>query len=335
MPFAAPLAYLVVRNAEEGGVWSTLDRRRAPRPRSAAACCWRRPWRPPRRPSARLAAWLVMRTDLPGRRVIRLLLPLPLVLPSFIGAFALIAAFAPGGLLERVLGAAGGDRPPRGPGLRRRLRGADPADLPLRLPAGGRAPASAAAGDGGVGPPARSRAGRDLRDGGAAAGASGDRRGGAPGLPLRHRRLRGRAAAALRHADPGDLSPTTCSTRRSPWPSAWRSALLAIVVVVAQRRVAGGRTTDARRSGRRAHRRRWAAGGPRRSRSSSACSGSRWRRPVAVLVYWTVGASTRAPRARTRSSRTPPAWSSRPSTRRSPASAPPWSRWRWCCPRRS
>ena len=42
------------------------------------------------------AAWLVARTDLPGRRVIELLLPLPLVLPSFIGAFALIAAFAPG-----------------------------------------------------------------------------------------------------------------------------------------------------------------------------------------------------------------------------------------------
>ncbi len=45
-----------------------------------------------------------MRTDLPGRRVLRLLLPLPLVLPSFIGAFALIAAFAPGGLVEEALG---------------------------------------------------------------------------------------------------------------------------------------------------------------------------------------------------------------------------------------
>lgn len=54
-----------------------------------------------------LAAWLVTRTDLPGRRALRLLLPLPLVLPSFIGAFALIAAFAPGGLLERVLGLEG------------------------------------------------------------------------------------------------------------------------------------------------------------------------------------------------------------------------------------
>ena len=48
-------------------------------------------------------AWLVARTDLPGRRTARLLLPLPLVMPSFIAAFALLAAFAPGGLLEGLL----------------------------------------------------------------------------------------------------------------------------------------------------------------------------------------------------------------------------------------
>jgi iron(III) transport system permease protein len=106
VPFAAPLAYLVVRNAEEGGFASTLadDALLAPLGRSlllatsvalAAAVV------------GTSAAWLVTRTDLPGRRVIRLLLPLPLVLPSFIGAFALIAAFAPGGLIERVLGISG------------------------------------------------------------------------------------------------------------------------------------------------------------------------------------------------------------------------------------
>ena len=50
------------------------------------------------------AAWLVARTDLPGRRLWRVLLPLPLVIPSFLGAFALIAAFAPGGLADNVLG---------------------------------------------------------------------------------------------------------------------------------------------------------------------------------------------------------------------------------------
>ena len=49
------------------------------------------------------AAWLTIRTDLPGRRLWRVLLPLPLVIPSFIGAFTLLAAFAPGGLLDEML----------------------------------------------------------------------------------------------------------------------------------------------------------------------------------------------------------------------------------------
>ncbi|MDP9021803.1 MAG: iron ABC transporter permease, partial [Actinomycetota bacterium] len=49
-------------------------------------------------------AWLVTRTDVPARRLWRILLPVPLVIPSFIGAFALIAAFAPGGLAERLIG---------------------------------------------------------------------------------------------------------------------------------------------------------------------------------------------------------------------------------------
>jgi iron(III) transport system permease protein len=49
-------------------------------------------------------AWLVVRTDLPGRRALRVLLVLPLVIPSFVGAVALQAAFATGGLLERAIG---------------------------------------------------------------------------------------------------------------------------------------------------------------------------------------------------------------------------------------
>ncbi|HHC07611.1 MAG TPA: iron ABC transporter permease [Actinobacteria bacterium] len=47
-------------------------------------------------------AWLVVRTDLPGRRWWRILLPLPLVVPSFVGATALLAAFGRGGLLPFV-----------------------------------------------------------------------------------------------------------------------------------------------------------------------------------------------------------------------------------------
>ncbi len=110
-PFAAPLAYLLARTLDEGGFWATITDRAllAPLARSlalaggvavAAAVV------------GTLAAWLVARTDMPGRRVMRLLLPLPLVLPSFIGAFALIAAFATGGLVERLLSPLGiGDMP--------------------------------------------------------------------------------------------------------------------------------------------------------------------------------------------------------------------------------
>ncbi len=52
-------------------------------------------------------AWVLVRTDLPGRRVFRVLAPLPLVFPSFVGAAALISAFATGGLLERVVSTVG------------------------------------------------------------------------------------------------------------------------------------------------------------------------------------------------------------------------------------
>ena len=49
-------------------------------------------------------AWLTTRSDLPGRRIVRVLAPLPLVMPSFVGATALLAAFARGGLVEEWFG---------------------------------------------------------------------------------------------------------------------------------------------------------------------------------------------------------------------------------------
>jgi iron(III) transport system permease protein len=48
-------------------------------------------------------AWLVVRTDLPGRRFWGLAASLPLVIPSFVAALALLGAFAPRGLLQQVL----------------------------------------------------------------------------------------------------------------------------------------------------------------------------------------------------------------------------------------
>ena len=48
-------------------------------------------------------AWLVVRTDLPGRRWWGLAASLPLVIPSFVAALALLGALAPRGLLQQLL----------------------------------------------------------------------------------------------------------------------------------------------------------------------------------------------------------------------------------------
>jgi iron(III) transport system permease protein len=48
-------------------------------------------------------AWLATRTDLPGRRVWRLVLPVPLVFPTFIGAAAFIRTLNPGGLASDIV----------------------------------------------------------------------------------------------------------------------------------------------------------------------------------------------------------------------------------------
>ncbi|MBT8203651.1 MAG: iron ABC transporter permease [Acidimicrobiia bacterium] len=47
-------------------------------------------------------AFLINRTELPGRRVLRWVLALPLVIPSFVGATAVLAAFGPGALVGFV-----------------------------------------------------------------------------------------------------------------------------------------------------------------------------------------------------------------------------------------
>ncbi len=52
-------------------------------------------------------AWLLERTDLPGRRFFGVAAVLPLVVPSYVAALALKAAFGPAGLLVEVPGAIG------------------------------------------------------------------------------------------------------------------------------------------------------------------------------------------------------------------------------------
>lgn len=48
--------------------------------------------------------WLTVRTDLPGRRLWAVLCTLPLVIPSYVGAYLFIAALGPNGMLRDALG---------------------------------------------------------------------------------------------------------------------------------------------------------------------------------------------------------------------------------------
>ena len=63
-------------------------------------------------------AWLTVRTDLPFRRTWSVLSMLPLVIPSFVGAFLFVSALGPKGLLQQMLsGPFGVDRLPEIYGL--------------------------------------------------------------------------------------------------------------------------------------------------------------------------------------------------------------------------
>ena len=48
-------------------------------------------------------AWLQVRTDLPGRRLWAVVTVLPLVVPSYVAAYTLLAAFGPRGLVQELL----------------------------------------------------------------------------------------------------------------------------------------------------------------------------------------------------------------------------------------
>ena len=59
-----------------------------------------------------LLAWLTVRTDLPGRKFWAVVTVLPLVLPSYVGAFTLVAALGPKGMVQSWLEPLGVDRLP-------------------------------------------------------------------------------------------------------------------------------------------------------------------------------------------------------------------------------
>ena len=111
--FAVPVVYLVARNLSEGAdTLAILFSRHTAEPLlntlalafavSAASAL-----------TGTLLAWLTMRTDLPLRGFWRVVCPLPLVLPSFVAAAALLAAFSPGGLAEEILRPLGLEAPAR------------------------------------------------------------------------------------------------------------------------------------------------------------------------------------------------------------------------------
>lgn len=99
----APLVYLVLRAAQAGPelfdlLWRdrTLMLIRNSLLLSAAVTA----------ASAAIAlplAWLTVRTDLPGRRLWSVLTALPLVIPSYVGGYVLIAALGPRGALQGLL----------------------------------------------------------------------------------------------------------------------------------------------------------------------------------------------------------------------------------------
>ncbi len=96
-----PFVYLLIRTTEAGtAVWSFVTR-----PRTfgvlgntlllAGGVC-----------AASIAigvplAWLLERTDLPGRRMVRALVAAPLAIPSLVGGYAFVAAFGAGGIVDR------------------------------------------------------------------------------------------------------------------------------------------------------------------------------------------------------------------------------------------
>lgn len=59
-----------------------------------------------------LLAWLTVRTDLPGRKIWAVATVLPLALPSYVGAFTLIAALGPRGMVQNWLEPLGVERLP-------------------------------------------------------------------------------------------------------------------------------------------------------------------------------------------------------------------------------
>jgi iron(III) transport system permease protein len=114
--FAFPAAYLVWRNFTEDADLGLLASRRVLEPLGRTLVLATLV-----SSSAMLLgtalAWVTTRTDVAGARFWRVVLPVPLVFPTFIGAAALIRTMNPGGLANDLLLTVGIDRTPEVRGL--------------------------------------------------------------------------------------------------------------------------------------------------------------------------------------------------------------------------
>ena len=155
-------------------------------------------------------AWLVTRTDLPGRRLWAVAAALPLVIPSYVAAFCLLGAFGPRGLLQQLLGV---ERLPEIYGYWGALAALTLSTYPVRAPARlGRAARARPVARGGR-PRPRPDAVRGLPAGDAARAAAVDRRRRAARRALHALGLRRRLADAVRRAHPGHLPPVPLALR--------------------------------------------------------------------------------------------------------------------------
>ena len=276
-------------------------------------------------------AWLVVRTDLPGRRVWAAAAALPLVIPSYVAALALLGAFGPRGLLQRLLeGPFGVERLPGDLRLPGRVPGSDALHLPVRVPADRGRAARTRSGPRGGGTQPRTRPARRLPGSHSAVAAALDRRRRPAGRALHAVRLRRGLADAVRRAHARDLSPVPVALRPDTGGDAVARARRA------DRRGARDRGADAAAGALLPHRLRAAA------RHARRVALGRWRWPalafcgavvglflavpVAVLVYWSARA-VELGRCSTSPGRLPSTRCSRP------GSLPP-SRWSRLCPSR-
>ncbi len=112
-----PLCYLLIRSAgASGDAWELLFRSQTAHTLARTALLIVTVTAV----SAAIAiplAWLTVRTDLPMRRMWSVVTVLPLVIPTYVGAFLFVSSLGPGGMLQQALGPLGIGRLPEVYGL--------------------------------------------------------------------------------------------------------------------------------------------------------------------------------------------------------------------------